>query len=82
MIFVKSSMKVTAIEIKIYQWKNILTKSNATQNYVITNLKKSRTWRTIAQSTIAINFVSAKDTDKNQVMHSKSDNKEVVLVYF
>ena len=77
MIFVKSSMKVTAIEIKIYQWKNILTKSNATQNYVITNLNKSRTWRTIA-----INFVSAKDTDKNQVMHSKSDNIEVVLVYF
>ena len=77
MIFVKSSMKVTAIEIKIYQWKNILTKSNATQNYVITNLNKSRTWRTIA-----MNFVSAKDTDKNQVMHSKSDNIEVVLVYF
>ena len=77
MIFVKSSMKVTAIEIKIYQWKNILTKSNATQNYVITNLNKSRTWRAIA-----INFVSAKDTDKNQVMHSKSDNIEVVLVYF
>ena len=77
MIFVKSSMKVTAIEIKIYQWKNILTKSNATQNYLITNLNKSRTWRTIA-----INFVSAKDTDKNQVMHSKSDNIEVVLVYF
>ena len=29
-------------------------------------------WKT--QLTIAINFISSKDTDKERVMHSKSDN--------
>ena len=31
------------------------------------------------QLTIAINFISSKDTDKNSVMHSKSDNIEITI---
>ena len=49
--------------------------------YIITNLQKSTTWRTIAQLTIPINSVSSKDTDKEQIMHSKSDNIEVVTCF-
>ena len=31
------------------------------------------------QLTIAINFISSKDNDKEHVMHSKSDNKEMMI---
>ena len=29
--------------------------------------------------TIAINFISSKDNDEEGVMHSKSDNKEIII---
>ena len=41
---------------------------------MIINLQKSDTWK--IQLTIAINFVSSKDVDKERVMHSESDNIE------
>ena len=44
---------------------------------IINNLKKSDTWK--IQLTIAINFVFSKDTDKELVMHSKSDNMEIMI---
>ena len=31
------------------------------------------------QVTVAINFISAKDTDEERVMHSKSDNIELMI---
>ena len=40
-------------------------------------MKKSDTWR--IQLTIAINFIFSKDTDEERVMHSKSDNIEIVI---
>ena len=39
---------------------------------MIINLQKSGTWK--VQLTIAIYFISSKDADEEQVMHSKSDN--------
>ena len=43
---------------------------------IVTNLPKSATWKT--QLTTAINFISSKDNDEEQVMHSNSDNIEVM----
>ena len=45
--------------------------------YIIVNLKKSDTW--IIQLTPAINFISSKDHDEECVMHSKSDNIEIMI---
>ena len=59
--------------------KNISVKeySNETELYlkdIIIDLQRSGTWK--SQLTIAINFVSSKDTNEEQVMHSKSSNIE------
>ena len=42
----------------------------------ITNLQKSGAWE--VQLTIAINFIYSKDADEEQVMHSKSDNIQLM----
>ena len=39
---------------------------------IINNLQKSNKWK--VPLTIAINSIFSKDTDKERVMHSKSDN--------
>ena len=39
---------------------------------IITNFQNSDTWK--FQLTIAINFISSKDTEEERVMHSGSDN--------
>ena len=44
---------------------------------IINDLKNSDTRKN--QLTIAINFISSKDNDKEHVMHSKSDNKEIMV---
>ena len=45
---------------------------------IINNLKKSDSCKT--QLTIAINFISSKDdNDETQVMHSKSDDIEIMV---
>ena len=41
---------------------------------IIINLKKSGTWK--VQLAIAINFISSKDADEEQVMHLESNNIE------
>ena len=70
-------MKVMVIEIKHYQLKNILIKLGPYLKDIINDLKKSDTWK--IQLTIAINFISSKDNDKERVMHSKSDNIEIMI---
>ena len=42
----------------------------------INNLKISDTWK--IQLTLATNFMSSNDIDKEHVMHSKSDNIEIM----
>ena len=42
---------------------------------IINNLKKSDTWK--SQLTIAINFISSKDTDEERVVHLTSDNIKI-----
>ena len=46
---------------------------------IIINLQKSGTWK--VQLTIAINFISSKDDDEEQVMHSNSDDIEFLIYY-
>ena len=43
----------------------------------INNLKKSDTWK--IQLTLANNFISSIDNDEGHVMHSKSDNIEIMI---
>ena len=43
---------------------------------IITDFQKSDTWK--IQWTIAINFLSSKDLDEEQIMDSKTDNMEVM----
>ena len=45
--------------------------------HITNNLKKSDTRK--IQLTIAINFISSKDNDGERVMHSKSDNIEIMI---
>ena len=45
---------------------------------IINNLKKSGTWK--VQLTITINFFSSEDdNDEERVIHSKSDNIEIMI---
>ena len=60
------------IEIKHYQFKNILTKLD-----IISNLKTSDSWK--IQLTVAINFVSFIDKDEEHTMYLKSDNKKIMI---
>ena len=46
---------------------------------IINILKKSHMWKT--KLTIAINFMSSKDNDEDRVVHSKSDNVEMMINY-
>ena len=41
------------------------------------NLKKSDKWK--IQITIANNFISSIDTDEEHVMHSKRNNREIMI---
>ena len=43
---------------------------------IITDFRKSGSWK--IQLTIAIDFISSENTNKEQVMHSKSDDIEVM----
>ena len=44
---------------------------------IINNFKKSDTWK--VQLAIANNFISSIDNDEKRVMHSKSDNIEIMI---
>ena len=67
-------MKVTVIEIKHYQLKN---KTRPYLKDFINNLKKFDTGK--IQLTIAYNFISFIDNHEERVMHSKSDNIEILI---
>ena len=54
-----------------------LNKNSPYLKYIINNLKKSHTWK--IQLTIANNFISSKDNYEERVMHSKSDNIEIMI---
>ena len=41
-------------------------------------LKKSDTWK--IQLTIAVNFISSKETDEDRVLHLKSDILEIMII--
>ena len=56
--------------------KNILIKLTYL-NYIINSLKKSDKWE--IQLTIANNFISSIDTDEERVVHSESDNIEIIM---
>ena len=64
-------------EIKAYQSKhiNLINQTYQIKPYlkeIINNLEKSDAWK--IQLTIAIDFISSKDTDEERVMHSKSNH--------
>ena len=44
---------------------------------IINNLKKSDTWK--IQLTIANNFISSIDNDEEHIMHSRSDDIEIII---
>ena len=46
---------------------------------IINDLRKSDTWK--IELTVAINFISSKDNDKEHVMHSKSNNIEIMTYH-
>ena len=69
--------KITVIEIKHYQLKNILIKLYLNLKDIINNLKTIGTWK--IQLTIANNFVSSIDNGEERVIHSKSDNIEIMI---
>ena len=71
------NIKVTVIEIKHYQLRNIIIKLDFFLNYIINDLQKSDLRK--IQLTIAINFVSSKENGEDLVMHSKSDNIEFMI---
>ena len=56
--------------------KEYLNKIKPYLKYII-DLQKFDTWESLL--TIAINFISSKNANEGQVMHSKSDNIEVVI---
>ena len=70
-------MKVKVAEIKCYQLKNIFIKLRPYLKNIINNLKKSDTWK--IQLTIGFNFISSKDNYEESVMHSKSDEIEIMV---
>ena len=66
------------IKVKHYQLKNILIKKITPYlKDSINNLKKSDTWK--IQLTISNNFISSLDNDEERVIHSKSDNIEIMI---
>ena len=59
-------------------FKKCLNKIRPCLKGIISNLKKSGAWK--IQLTIAINFISSKDDNNEEhVMHSASDNIEIMI---
>ena len=65
------------METKLYESKKTLMKLNYTWKTSINYLKKSDTWK--IQLTKPVDFTSSKDTDEKCLMHSKSDNIEIMI---
>ena len=62
---------------KILSIEESFTKIKPRLEHIIIDLKNSDTWK--IKLTIAINFISTKDVDEERVMHSKSDNMEIMI---
>ena len=82
------NMKTSVIKTKIYQSKNILILSDLYLSDIINNCKTQGEWKTHSGNiiadyksqgnwkillTIAIKFISSKDSSETRNMHSKSD---------
>ena len=63
--------------IEILSFEEYLNKIRSYLKDIINNIKKSGTWK--IQLTMAINFISSIDNDEERVMHSKSDNIEIMV---
>ena len=70
------NIKVKAIQ-KHYQLKNILINIGPYLKDIINNLKKYHMWK--IQLTIAINFISSKDSYKERERHSERDNAGIII---
>ena len=68
--------KLMLIKIRHYQSKNTVKKLRNKKKNIVNNVKNSNTWKT--QLTISTNFMFFKGTDRKCVIHSKSDNMEVM----
>ena len=62
---------------KHFQLKNIFKKIRPYLNNIIDNLRKSVPWKT--QLTIVNKFISSIDNNEQRVLHSKSDNTEIMI---
>ena len=63
--------------IEILSFEEYLNKIRSYLKDIINNIKKSGTWK--IQLTMAINFIPSIDNDEEHVMHSKSDNTEIMV---
>ena len=70
-------MVITSKLIHIVYFEEYLNKIRPYLKDIINNLKKSDTRK--IQLTIAINFISSKDNDEERVLHSESDNVEIMI---
>ena len=63
--------------------KEYLNKIRPYLTFIINDLKKSETWKIQltwkSQLTIAITFISSKDTDEERAMHSKGNSIEIMI---
>ena len=66
-------MKAKAIKIKLYQFKNILGKLNLNLRKMLIDLKTQGKGK--IQLSIALNFLTSKDTNTTLTMHSEHDKK-------
>ena len=62
---------------KALSFEEYLNKIKPYLKYIINNLKKSDTWK--IQLAIANNFISSIGNNEERVMHSKSDNTEIMI---
>ena len=70
-------MVITSKLIHIVYFEEYLNKIRPYLKDIINNLKKSDTRK--IQLTIAISFISSKDNDEERVLHSESDNVEIMI---
>ena len=59
--------------------KESVTETKPYLKDIIIDFQKSGTWKYLL--TVSINFTSSKDSDEEQVMHSKSDDIELINNY-
>lgn len=76
LVTITLNMKSRVIEIKSYQFKNILIRLPYSGN-MINHLKTKSKWK--IQLSVAIDFMPSKDTNETRAMYSKSDNKEIMI---